>query len=292
MDKKKQSINRDIKHLVIEYAGMTFGALLMAIGVYFFKVPNGFSTGGVSGIATVFGKTLPFVTPAMLIIIINVLLLIVGFLFIGKETGVKTACCSLAFSGFVQLFEILVPLDSPITDQPFLELVYAILLTGIGSAIIFYCDSSSGGTDIVALILKKYTSINVGSALLCTDFLISVSAFFVFGLKVGLYSVLGLFAKAFLVDGVIESLNVCKSFLVITDKPDEIVDYIIHVMNHSATTLDAVGEYTHQKKKVIITLCRRPEAAKLKQKIRLIDPDAFVIVESTSEIIGRGFRVH
>lgn len=289
---KRQFDKKQVKSVVTDYVGMIFGALLMAIGVYFFKVPNGFSTGGVSGIATVFGKVLPFVTPATLISIINVLLLIIGFFFIGKETGVKTACCSLAFSGFVQLFEIFVPLSKPITDQPFLELVYAILLTGIGSAIIFYCDSSSGGTDIVALILKKYTSINVGSALLCTDFFIAASTFLVFGLKVGLYSMLGLFAKAFLVDGVIESLNICKSFLVITDKPDEIVDYIINVMDHSATTLDAVGEFTHQKKKVIITLCRRPEAAKLKQKIRLIDPDAFVIVESTSEIIGRGFRVH
>ena len=283
--------NESIKKNIAEYAAMTSGALIMAAGIYFFKIPNGFSTGGVSGIATVLGGAVAGVSPAMLISLINAVLLIVGFVFIGRETGLRTVFCSVAFSGFTWLFEFLLPLSSPLTDQPFLELVYAILLSGVGAAIIFYCDASSGGTDIVALILKKYTSINVGIALLITDFLISASAFLVFGLKTGLYSLLGLFAKSFLVDSVIENLNICKAFTVITEKPEPIVDYIINVMKHSATSYDAQGEYTHTKKKVIITLCRRREAAKFKKKIQDIDPGAFVIVEHTSEIIGRGFRM-
>ncbi len=284
--------NASFKKNIAEYAAMTAGALIMAAGVYFFKIPNGFSTGGVSGIATVLGGVISFVTPATMISIINVVLLLIGFVFIGRETGLRTVFCSIAFSVFTWLFEFLFPLSSPLTDQPFLELVYAILLTGVGSAIMFYCDASSGGTDIVALILKKYTSVNVGIALLITDFLISASAFLVFDLKTGLYSLLGLFAKSFLVDSVIQNLNVCKAFTVITEKPEPIVDYIINEMKHSATSYDAEGEYTHSKKKVIVTLCKRREAVRLKKKIQDIDPGAFVIVEHTSEIIGRGFRMH
>ncbi len=275
---------------ILMFGGMIIGALFMAIGVYFFKIPNGFSTGGVSGIATVIGGVTSVLTSGQLILIINTVLLVFGFVFIGKDTGWKTVFCSFAFSGFTRLLEIVVPLDKPLTNQPFLELTYAVLLTGIGSAILFYFNASSGGTDIVVLILKKYTSLNVGNALLCTDFLIAVSAFAVFGIEIGLFSLVGLFAKAFLVDGVIESFNVCKYFVIITQNHEPIVDYVINDLKRSATTFDAVGEFTHTTRKVIMVLCRRPQAARLKKKIKEVDPTAFVTVQTTSEIVGKGFR--
>lgn len=280
------------KNLLLDVLKMTLGTLLVSAGVYFFKIPNGFSTGGVSGIATLLGRLIPwdFLTPAVLVAILNVLLLIVGVLVIGRDTGARTIYCSLLFSALSWLFERLVPLSGPLTDQPFLELCYAILLTGIGSALLFSCSASSGGTDIVALILKKYTSLDTGKALLFTDFLIAFSAFFVFGLETGLFSLLGLFAKAFLIDGVIESLNVCKAFMIVTSNPDPVVNCIIHEMGHSATTLDAHGEYTHGSRKLVITVCRRIEGVRLRRRLHEIDPDAFVIIQSTSEIIGRGFR--
>lgn len=278
--------------LLLEWLEMTVGSLCIAIGVYFFKIPNGFSLGGVSGIATLLGKVIPVtvITPGMLMFGLNVLLLIIGFIVIGKDTGIRTAYCSLTYSGFTWALEHIIVLDEPLTDQPFLELVYAILLSGIGSAIMFHCRASSGGTDIVALILKKFTSLDVGKALLCSDSLIAIAAFPIFGREAGLFSVLGLFAKAFLIDGVIENLNVCKSFMIITAHPEPVVDYILRVMGHSATTLDACGEYTHQSLKAVITVCRRSEAVRLRRFLRETDPEAFVIVESTSEIIGRGFR--
>lgn len=291
--KNPQNINRQRwVRKMIEFACMTAGALIMAVGVYFFKIPNGFSTGGVSGIATLLGKMIPseYVTPAMLVMIINALLLVLGFLVIGRATGARTVYCSLAFSGFTLLFERICPMEAPLTNQPLLELVYAILLTGIGSAILFWVGASSGGTDIVALILKKYTSLDVGKALLCTDFLIAVSSFYVFDMQTGLFSLLGLFAKAFLVDGVIESLYVCKSFMIITSHPEPVVQYILHTLKHSATTVDACGEYTGEEKKMVITVCKRAEAVHLRRFIRQTDPEAFVIVESANEIIGRGFR--
>ena len=271
---------------------MIVGSTMMAIGVYFFKIPNGFSTGGVSGISTVLGKAIPnaFVTPGTLITGINALLLLVGYFFVGRSFGLRTVFCSLLFSLETLGLERWIPLDSPITNQPFLELVYAILLTSIGSSILFYVNSSSGGTDIVALILKKYTRLDTGKALLCTDFLIACSAFFVFGVTAGLFSLLGLFAKAFLVDSVIESLSVCKCFLIVTEKPDEINRHIIEKMGHTTTVLDATGGYSHETKPTLVTVCRRIEGIRLRRAVKAIDPKAFVIILNSSEILGRGFR--
>lgn len=273
-----------------EYLFITAGTLLLTVGVYFFKIPNGFATGGVSGISTVLGKITPHVTPATWIMIINVLLLMVGFTVLGKVCSVRTLYCSLLFSAMTYVFEFLVPIASPLTDQPLLELIFAMLLTSAGSAIIFNCSASSGGTDIIALILKKYTRLDVGKALLVTDFLIASCSFPIFGIEAGLFSMLGLFAKAFLVDSIIESINSYKYFVVITEHGDEISEFIMTELHHGATAAEAVGTYTHHQKTMIHTVCRRIEAVRLRQKIKQIDPHAFIVITTTSEIIGRGFR--
>lgn len=277
------------KQQIKEFVFMNLGVLLLTAGVYFFKIPNGFSTGGVSGIGTLLGKVTD-ITPGTWIIYINIALLLLGFLVLGRETGAKTVYCSLLFSLLTRLFEIICPLSAPMSAQPFLELVYAIILTAIGSALIFNCSASSGGTDIIALILKKYSKINVGMALLYTDCIIAACSFFVFGVEAGLFSLLGLFAKAFLVDGVIESLNTYKYFVVITSKGEEVSGYILKTMHHGATMHDAIGEYTREKKYMVHTVCKNHEALKLRRGVKEIDPHSFVIITTSSEIIGRGFR--
>ncbi len=276
---------------------MNLGILLMAIGIYFFKAPNGFATGGVSGVAIILANVFPVLTQSVYMMIINVLLLVVGILVLGKECGILTIYCSLMLSLENWLFETLVPLSAPLTSYPLLELVYAVLLTGVGSAIIFKCRASSGGTDIVALVLKKYTSMNVGTALLCTDFLIAAMTFIRFGEEgisidpqTGLFSLLGLFAKVFVVDDIIDSINLCKSFTIITVKPDEINDYILKEIKHGVTVISAHGAYTGENKTVLMTVCRRSEAIRLRKKVYEIDPGAFMIITKTSEIMGKGFR--
>ena len=276
---------------------MNLGVLLMAVGIYFFKAPNGFATGGVSGVAIILANVFPVLTQSVYMMIINVLLLIVGVIVLGKECGILTIYCSLMLSLENWLFETLVPLSAPLTSYPLLELVYAVLLTGVGSAIIFKCRASSGGTDIVALVLKKYTSMNVGTALLCTDFLIAAMTFIRFGEQgisidpqTGLFSILGLFAKVFVVDDIIDSINLCKSFTIITVKPDEINDYILKEIKHGVTVISAHGAYTGENKTVLMTVCRRSEAIRLRKKVYEIDPGAFMIITKTSEIMGKGFR--
>ncbi|MDE7076129.1 MAG: YitT family protein, partial [Clostridia bacterium] len=177
-----------------------------------------------------------------------------------------------------------------LTGQPLMELVYAMLLTGIGSAIMFNCKASSGGTDIVALILKKFTKLNTGKALLVTDSAIAFSTFFIFGAEAGLFSILGLFSKAFIIDGVIENIGKSKYITIITTMPDEIGKYITTVMKRDYTSYKATGGYTGAEKTVLITVCKRSEALKLKSKVKLIDSTSFVIITDANEILGKGFR--
>ena len=269
---------------------MTAGCVLLAMGVYFFKIPNGFATGGVTGIGTILAKIIPGITAGAWIWILNIGLLILGFLFLGTKNGFKTVYCSMLYSAITYVLEIVVPITAPLSNQPLLELIYAMLLTSIGSAMIFNANASSGGTDIVALILKKFTSLDVGKSLLVVDFVVAASSFFVFNVQAGLFSLLGLFSKAFIVDAVIESLNTCKYFVVITEKREEVSEFIIKTLHHGATAHVAVGEYTQNEKTMIHTVCKRIEAVRLRSRIKEIDPHAFIIITTSSEIIGRGFR--
>ncbi|MBO4897773.1 MAG: YitT family protein [Clostridia bacterium] len=272
-----------------DYILMTMGCFLLAAGVYFFKIQNNFVTGGVTGVGVVLASVTP-ISAGIWIWILNILLLLVGFCILGRDTGFKTVYCSMLYSLFTILFEKTVKLNAPLTDQIFLELIYAMILTSVGSALIFSREASSGGTDIVALILKKFTSVNVGQALLVTDFAVALSSFWFFGVKTGLYSLLGLFMKAFIVDSVIENFNTCKYFIVITSKADEIKDYIMNTLHHGVTSSKVIGEYTNEEKTMLHTVCRRVEAIKLRKEIREIDPKAFTIITTSNEIIGRGFR--
>lgn len=284
--KKKLSFDR---HVALRWTLMTLGTVLMSISVYFFQIPNDFTIGGIAGLAIVLAQFTPL-SQAIWMAIFNVVLLIVGMIILGRHCTVRTVYCTLLYTGLIALLEVVVPLDGPLTDQPLLELVYAILLVGFGGAIIFNCGGSSGGTDIIALILKKYTRINVGMALLVIDLLIVCSSIFAFdSVKIALYSFLGLFAKSFLLDGVIESIGKTKYITIITTHPEEIGQFILNVVKHSYTIYDAEGGYTHEPKKILVTVCRRSEALKLKLKVKDYDKDAFVIITDANEILGKGF---
>ena len=287
--------NKKALDFLKQFSLINLGIALMAAGIYFFKAPNGFATGGVSGIAIILAR-LPFsatlgITQATYMLVINILLLILGVITLGKKCGFMTIYCSVMLSLENMLLELLFPLTEPLTSEPLLELVYAVLLTGIGSALLFKYKASSGGTDIVALILKKYSSLNVSQALLVTDFLIAASTFIVYGsAEVGLYSLLGLFAKVFVIDDVLDSINLCKAFTIITTRAREVEEFILTELHHGATAYRGEGAFTGEEKEIIITVCRRSEALRLRRRVKEIDPHAFIIITKTSEIMGKGFR--
>lgn len=271
-----------------DYAILTISTLFIVAGAYFFKFPNNFSFGGVTGIAVVLGELLPY-TPGFVTTAINMALLVVGFVFLGRGFGIKTVYVTVMTSVFLSLFERFFPMAGPLTNQPVLELVFAIFLPAAGAAILFNVGASGGGTDIIAMVIKKYTSLNIAVALLVVDLIITLSACFVFDATTGLFSLCGLLAKTLVIDNVIESINLCKYFNVICDNPQPICDYINNELKRGATICKAEGAYSHNQKYVIFTALKRGQAIQLRNYVRQVEPNAFVLISSTSEIIGKGF---
>ena len=201
-----------------------------------------------------------------------------------------TVYSSFALSFFVWLFECIAPMTQPFTNDTMLELLYAVILPAVGSAIIFNIGASSGGTDIVAMILARKTSLEIGKALLVSDFLIVLFAGYVYGIRIGLYCVLGLLAKAFVVDSVIESINVRKKVTIVSRTPRLICDFIIQELHRGATIYTAHGAFSGENEEVVTTVLNRKEAVQLRNYIRRADPHAFITIVNSSETIGKGFR--
>ena len=260
----------------------------MVLGIYFFKFPNHFVFGGVTGFAAVI-SALTHWSAGEFTNIVNTVLLIVGFLFLGRSFGMKTVYATIMMSVSLYFLERLHPMTRPLTTEPLLELIFAVLLPSVGSAILFHVGASSGGTDIIAMILKRYTSLNIGTVLLLVDVAGVVLAYFVFGPETGLFSFLGLMAKSLVIGDVMENINLCKCFSIICDDPAPICDYIIHGLNRSATVYEAQGAFSHHKKTVILTTMKRSQALKLRNYIRTVEPTAFILISNSSEIIGKGF---
>lgn len=266
------------------------GTLLTAVGSYFFKFPNNFSTGGVTGISVVMTHYFPGLSNGTIVSVINIALLIVGLLLLVKGFGFKTFYVTVAFSAMLKILEVIWPMTQPLTDQPFMELLLGVFLPAWGSALLFNIGSSTGGTDIIAMIVKKYFKCHIGRALLIVDFFITLLTFVAFGPETGLFSMVGLFIRSFAVDLFLENMNTYKYFTIITDKPQEIYSYITDVLHRGATVYQAEGLYKHTEKTVIMTAQGKKQALHLQDVIRQKDPHAFVLVTNTSEIIGKGFR--
>lgn len=273
-----------------EFGIITFSITVMSSCNYFFNIPNNFCFGGINGLSIVLSKVIGF-SPVTITAVLNVFLLILGFIILGKGFGVKTAYASLLFSAELSVLEKLVPFTGTLTSQPMLEVLFAITIPSVGAAMLFNIQASSGGSDIIAMILKKYTSIkDIGKSLMICDSFVVISCFFVFGIEAGLFSVLGLVIKTFMVDSVIDSFHLCKYFTIITTKPVEICDYITQELGRGATQMNAKGYYTEEDKTVIFTVLTKRQAAKLQFKVKNIDSSAFMMITNTSEIIGKGFR--
>ncbi|HWS41546.1 MAG TPA: YitT family protein [Pseudoflavonifractor sp.] len=277
------------RQTAVEFFLLTLGAALVSVGVYFFKFPNHFSMGGVSGLSVLLGAAFPVLSPGAFNSIVNTLFLVLGFLFLNKSFGLKTVYCSLVYSGLIQILEWLCPLSAPLTTNRMLEAFFAVLLPALGAGILFNLNASTGGTDIAAMILKRFSGMDVGRALLCSDVLIAAAALFLFDIETGLFSLLGLALKSVLVDGVIESMNRRKMLNIITSHPEIACDYITKVLGRGATIWEGKGAYTHETHWVVLTVLSRNQAVLLRRHLRSEDPTAFFLASNSSEIFGKGF---
>lgn len=268
---------------------LTGSTLIMAVGIYFFKFTNNFTFGGITGFSVLIAKT-GLISASDFTFIANMSLLVIGMIVLGKPFTIQTAYSSTLLSVTLSLLERFCPMSHPLTDEPMLELIFAIVLPAIGSAVLFNIGASSGGTDVIAMIMKKYTSIDIGKGLMLTDLLFTLSGCFVFDIKTGLFSLLGLTIRSYMIDGFIESLNLSKFFNVICSDPEAICDFIKKDLHRGATVVEAHGAFSGQHKYIILTALNRMQAIKLRNFVKAQDPHAFILITNTSEIIGKGFH--
>ncbi len=284
---RQDTISAKIKEILL----ITIGVELVVLGVYFFKFPNNFSIGGVTGLAVLLSSLMgPSISSGTIVFIINMILLVIGYITLGRSFGNKTAYGSVLMSASLSLLEVIAPMKAPLTNEPILELAFAVLLPAVGAALLFNIGASTGGTDIVAMMLKKYSNIDIGRSLFYTDLLLTLSAFLVFNIQTGLLSLLGLLIKSTMVDTIIENLNLHKYFTIICEHPKPINDYILNKLHRSATIFDAKGAFSDKDKKIILTVLNRSQAVQLRKFIKQVEPEAFILITNTSEIVGRGFR--
>jgi len=278
-----------MKSKLKNFSLLTISTLIMAVGIYFFKFTNNFTFGGITGIAVLVAKFLP-ISASDFSFVVNILLLIIGWIVLGKSFAEKTAYSTILLSVSLSLLERIYPMSHPLTNEPLLELIFAILLPAIGSAILFNIGASSGGTDVIAMILKKYTSVDIGKGLMISDLIFTLAGFLVFNVKTGLYSLFGLIMRSALIDNFIESFNRSKYFHVVTSNATCICDFIQNDLQRGATIVNATGAFTGDDKYIILTVLSPSQAVKLRNFIKEHDPKAFLLVSNTSEIIGKGFH--
>ena len=279
-----------MKKRLFEYLCITLGTLLIAAGIYFFKFPNRFSMGGTAGIVVILYELYNKISMSTYSIFLNLAMFLAGLVIIGKAFSIKTAYCSVLLNVFLFLFEKFIPISSPTTNQPVLELCFAVMFSAAGSAVLFYFQASSGGTDIIAMIVKKYTSVRIAGALFCVDLAIALSSCMFFGIQTGLFSVLGLIGKAFIMNKFIDTFNQSQNCVLITSKADVICHYITANLHKGVTVLDCTGGFTGKDKKTLITVLKASQAEQLKSFVKEQDNEAFLIVTPTSDISGRGFH--
>lgn len=278
-----------MKSKLKNFSLLTISTLIMTVGIYFFKFANNFTFGGITGIAVLVAKFLP-ISASDFSFVVNILLLIIGWIVLGKSFAEKTAYSTILLSVSLSLLERIYPMSHPLTNEPLLELIFAILLPALGSAILFNIGASSGGTDVIAMILKKYTSVDIGKGLMLSDLIFTLAGFLVFNVKTGLYSLFGLIMRSALIDNFIESFNRSKYFHVVTSNATCICDFIQNDLQRGATIVNATGAFTGDDKYIILTVLSPSQAVKLRNFIKEHDPKAFLLVSNTSEIIGKGFH--
>ena len=278
-----------MKSKLKNFSLLTISTLIMAVGIYFFKFANNFTFGGITGIAVLVAKFLP-ISASDFSFVVNILLLIIGWIVLGKSFAEKTAYSTILLSISLSLLERIYPMSHPLTNEPLLELIFAILLPALGSAILFNIGASSGGTDVIAMILKKYTSVDIGKGLMISDLIFTLAGFLVFNVKTGLYSLFGPIMRSALIDNFIESFNRSKYFHVVTSNATCICDFIQNDLQRGATIVNATGAFTGDDKYIILTVLSPSQAVKLRNFIKEQDPKAFLLVSNTSEIIGKGFH--
>ena len=271
-----------------EYILITIGFLLTAIAFEYFFFSNSIASGGVSGFALIM-KEVFNIEPGIVMILCNIVLFILAFIFLGGSFGIKSAYAAFGLSISMSIIE---KFTTPvaITDNLILATIFGSVIIALGAVIIFNQGASTGGTSIIAKLLSEYFNINIGVALLIVDSLIIILATFTFGIELGLFGLIGVYLSSTLIDKFIDGFSECKQVFIFTQKEELVSKYIIKDVDRGCTIFKGKGGYTKKENVVILTVLDRKQFIKLKKFMKTEDPTAFITVNEASEVLGQGFR--
>ena len=281
--KPKEVIYMKIRKTVEEFVTITVGTIIVATAVFFFMLPSKVSVGSGAALAMVLNNFIPL-SVSTITLIMNVGLLIIGFLLIGPEFGAKTVYCSILMPLVMGLFEKIFPDFQSITQDPLLDVICYILVVGVGLAILFSRNASSGGLDIVAKIMNKYLRIDLGQAMSTSGLIVALSSALCYDSKTVVLSLLGTYFGGIVVDHFIFGINIKRRVCVISEHLDSIVQFVLHDLHSGATLNNIIGAYDRNEKQEVITIVDKQEYKALMDYVKRVDPKAFVTVYSVSEI--------
>lgn len=273
------------KNLVYEYALISFATFVIAAAVYFFLIPSKVVIGSISGLAIVIAELVPL-SISMITMILNVILLVIGFLLLGKEFGMKTVYTSLLMPIFIAVFEQFIPLNGSLTGSSIYDIAADILLVAFGQAILFNVNASSGGIDILAKILNKYCHIEIGKAVSAAGIVTAMTSILVYDIGTLIISILGTLANGQAVDYFTSGLNRKKKISIISDNYEKIEDYILHTMHRGVTRYQVISSYNKETKVELVTIMDTNEYKKLLVFLHQYPEKVFVTVSNVSEILG------
>lgn len=271
------------KQVINDYLVITVGTIIIAAGVFFFMIPSQVTVGSASAFAMVLSNFIPLPV-SVITFIINLVLLIVGYLLIGPEFGAKTVYTSLLMPAVMRVYEVVFPNFRSITADPLLDVICYILIVGIGLALLFSRNASSGGLDIVAKLMNKYLRMELGKAMSLSGMLVAMSSALCYDSKTVVLSILGTYFGGIIVDYFIFGLNIKRRVCIISKEFDAILEFILHELHSGATIYEGVGAYRMEAKKEIITIVDNQEYRKLMDFMKKTDPAAFMTVYSVQEI--------
>ena len=271
------------KRGIKEFLTITFGTLIVAVAVYFFMLPSHISVGSGTALAMVLSNFIPLPV-SVITLALNIILLIVGFLLIGPEFGAKTVYCSILMPLILAVFERIFPDQQSITQEPMLDVVCYILVVGVGLSLLFSCNASSGGLDIVAKLMNKFLRMELGQAMSVSGILVALSSALCYDKKTVVLSVLGTYFGGILVDHFIFGLNIKRRVCIISPKVEEITRFVLHDLHSGASLNEIIGAYDNQVRREIITIVDNQEYRRLMDYVKKTDPKAFITVYSVSEI--------
>jgi uncharacterized membrane-anchored protein YitT (DUF2179 family) len=273
-----------------EYTFITIGFILVSLALELFLVPNKIAAGGVSGIAIIINSIFPILDVGALMLIMNVILFIVAFIVIGNKFGGKSIYASLGLSGSIWIMDKLELYNYVLTKDLFLASIFGTLLSGVGMAMVFNQNASTGGTDILAKILNKFFHWDMGKSLLSVDFIVTLFAGIAFGADIAMYALLCAIMNGFVIDNIIEGVNTSKEVMIISSKINEISKYIIEELDRGCTILHGTGGYSAKTANILYTVLHRKQFIKLKKFIKEVDGRAFITVSESHEVLGEGFK--